>query len=1091
MTQYDWLNEDTVPSEESLNGYPSALRMPHNFNRNTVKEVLNGFLLRSNRPFIITGYTSLKQLVNFISELPDSSYFQLLLGNEPSLSSANAYKPIQQSYPEEVEAYWLSQGLSLRQSLALVRTLQKFELQRVEAQYLDLPHRMLHAKIYLAEDHAAIGSSNFSLNGLTRNIEGNVCFKKLDDEQKKNSCPRRKDETDRYSEVRQFAETLWEDKRAVDYTDTLYELLRKLLRTATWPESLARACAELLEGHWADQYIDSITPIKNTTIWPAQRQGVAQALCVLDQLGSVLLADATGSGKTRLGSVLLRAVHDRIWKKGRARNSAYTTLICPPGVRHNWLQETTLHGLQIQPYSQGLLSGSKDKGDAQLVDLSLKQSQILCVDEAHNYLNESSNRTRFLLRNMADHVILQTATPINKGQSDLLSLINILGADNFDPASIKAFNHYLQKANKDPALKEEHLKKLKKEISRFTIRRTKADFNALIDRAPLDYTDEYQRPCRYPKHNPCSFSTGESDQAISIAEEVRRLAQSLTGIGYIKRKIAVPQHLKDQFSTKELIDWRLAIAKAAAIYQIMSHLRSSRKAALAHIEGGMEPHADHKGIIHELKKAAGTPPGCAAEIAENDIPAWIHDSKAHKSASLEELQRYEEICHLLNRMDASRESTKARVLTDLIQRNGHQIVLAFDRHPVTLFNLKAHITEIAPDIEVIIATGKVGNKLKIQLEERLKPKPCEEDKHPLIVLCSDAMSEGLNFQRASAVVNLDMPSVVRLLEQRVGRIDRMNSLHERIDVYWPDDSKAFALRSDDKLIERHGTVETLLGSNVPLPDILKRQGSQPEDYRAIVDEHARHADDWDEIEDAFTTVRALIGSEGLVDQAQYEQIAKHESEIQVQLTIINDPKPWVFFCIKGSDFSAPKWVMFEDGQPGFLTDFEQISQKLLARLKGLPAQSEPIDPETQKLLDGYLDRVASMERTLLPKRKQVALTEMEAVLKAYRQDESLGRLDREYLDIWLRVLSSPLSREASIDWSSIADHWLDLIRPHWYAELESGRRKRAILLRDIRTRLIEDPIPIQKIRAALPAVPYAKAIESRIVACIITKAESD
>ncbi|WP_222224970.1 SNF2-related protein [Marinobacterium arenosum] len=815
---------------------------------------------------------------------------------------------------------------------------------------------------------------------------------------------------------------------------------------------------------------------------------MAQALCVLDQLGSVLLADATGSGKTRLGSVLLRAVHDRIWKKGRARNSAYTTLICPPGVQHNWLKETALQGLQIQPYSQGLLSGSKDKGIAQLVDLSLKQSQILCVDEAHNYLNESSNRTRFLLRNMADHVILQTATPINKGQSDLLSLINILGADNFDPAGIKAFNHYLQKPNKDPALKEEHLKKLKKEISRFTIRRTKSDFNALIDRSPLEYTDEYQRPCRYPKHNPCSFSTGESDQAISIAEEIRSLTQRLTGIGYVERKIALPSHLEEQFSTKELIDWRLAIARAAAIYQIMSHLRSSRKAALAHIQGGTDGHADHKGVIHKLEKGAGQPPGCDSAISENDIPAWIHNPEAHKAAALEERQIYLQICQLLGDMDSSRESTKARLLTDLIRQDGHSIVLAFDRHPITLFDLKARIAEIAPGIEVIVGTGKVGSNIKVRLEKRLKPKRNEEDEKPLIVLCSDAMSEGLNFQRASAVVNLDMPSVVRLLEQRVGRIDRMNSLHESIDVYWPNDSKAFALRSDDKLIERHGTVETLLGSNVPLPEFLKRQDSEPEDYRSIVDEHAKHADDWDEIGDAFAPIKALIGDRGLIDPEQYEQIAKHDCGIQVQLTIVKDPKSWAFFCIKGSDFSAPKWVMFEDGQKEFLTDFEQISQKLMERLKGVPDQSEPIDPDTQMVLDGYLDRVSSMERTLLPKRKQVALSEMGIILAAYCKDESLSHIDREYLDFWLRVLSSPLTREASIDWSTIADRWLDLIRPHWYAELESGRRKRAILLKDIRSRLIEEPIPIQRIRAELHAIPQAKAIENRIVACIITKA---
>ena len=36
---------------------------------------------------------------------------------------------------------------------------------------------------------------------------------------------------------------------------------------------------------------------------------------------------------------------------------------------------------------------------------------VLAVDEAHNFLNRSSERSRVLLGNMADHTILFTATP--------------------------------------------------------------------------------------------------------------------------------------------------------------------------------------------------------------------------------------------------------------------------------------------------------------------------------------------------------------------------------------------------------------------------------------------------------------------------------------------------------------------------------------------------------------------------------------------------------------------------------------------------------------------------------------------------------
>jgi hypothetical protein len=48
----------------------------------------------------------------------------------------------------------------------------------------------------------------------------------------------------------------------------------------------------------------------------------------------------------------------------------------------------------------------------------------------------------------------------------------------------------------------------------------------------------------------------------------------------------------------------------------------------------------------------------------------------------------------------------------------------------------------------------------------------------------------------------------------------MNSPHSLIDVYWPHDAPEFALRSGERFVERHETVDRLLGSNLPLPEEL-------------------------------------------------------------------------------------------------------------------------------------------------------------------------------------------------------------------------------------------------------------------------------
>jgi superfamily II DNA/RNA helicase len=81
--------------------------------------------------------------------------------------------------------------------------------------------------------------------------------------------------------------------------------------------------------------------------------------------------------------------------------------------------------------------------------------------------------------------------------------------------------------------------------------------------------------------------------------------------------------------------------------------------------------------------------------------------------------------------------------------------------------------------ELIRTHGVGGNKqANEKLQERLNP---ATGSGHIIALCSDAMSEGVNLQRASAMLHLDMPSVVRYAEQRVGRIDRMDSPHDQIE----------------------------------------------------------------------------------------------------------------------------------------------------------------------------------------------------------------------------------------------------------------------------------------------------------------------
>ena len=154
-----------------------------------------------------------------------------------------------------------------------------------------------------------------------------------------------------------------------------------MLRFVTWQEALARACADLLDGQWAAGYLGATAGISR--LWPSQVAGIAEALWVVENVGSVLIADATGSGKTRMGAHLTRAVRDRLWNTGRVRRDYLTVLVCPPAVEEQWRREAVSCGLTLQTVSHGLLSRKSIHGRRVPQEDEVASAQILAIDEAH------------------------------------------------------------------------------------------------------------------------------------------------------------------------------------------------------------------------------------------------------------------------------------------------------------------------------------------------------------------------------------------------------------------------------------------------------------------------------------------------------------------------------------------------------------------------------------------------------------------------------------------------------------------------------------------------------------------------------------
>ena len=1055
--------------------WPPAQRFPLNVQGRRVRDQVLADLGAAARPLIVAGYASLDYLIECAADLASTERpLRLLFGSEPYEGQRDSYASPTASFTDEMERYWLERNVSLRLSARIVETMDHVRSGRIEARILGGRQVRLHAKIFAGDAGITVGSSNFTRAGLARQFEANVRL-----------TPKEKVH---FAEARSIAENLWQ--AGEDYGAGLLELLERLLRVVGWREALARASAELLDGEWARDYLQAQAFLGDLPLWPSQEHGIADALWVLENVGSVLIADATGSGKTRLGAHLMRAVVDRIWRHGRARRAS-AVVVTPPAVRRRWREAAREAGVPLDIESHGQLSHVSSDTHDDVTD-AVRRAQVLAVDEAHNFLNPASRRTRAILGNMADHAILFTATPINRSTVDLLRLADMLGADNLADSTLDAFAGLLRRRKLDRTLTSAELETLKHELERFTVRRTKTVLNAMVDAAPERYRDAAGRMCRYPEHRARTYALHESPADRDLARSIREAAEGLHGAALLAGVLEMPDVLRRENWTEEkYLAGRIRTASRLSSYLIMATLRSSSAALLEHVAGteaaltrfGLPPDAKRQStgnVLGKLESIRGRPPESRLRVP---LPAWLSDPAEHDRACAHDQAIYRRILALAAEMSERREIAKASLLRKLARRHG--MVVAFDSRPMTLALLRRHLAALDPGLEVLLATGERRSGRRA-VEQTLQ---LGAERRRLVALCSDSMSEGVNLQAAAAVVHLDMPSVVRIAEQRVGRVDRMDSPHATIHAWWPQDAPELALRSDERFIERFETVEALLGSNLPLPDtMLGRTAGPVVTAHQAIEEFAQSQkrEPWDGLRDVFAPVRDLVsGNDALVPREVYENYRGVSARVLSRVSVVGSHEPWALVCFVGSMVGAPRWVLVRaTGQP-LVTDLPAITKLLRERL-GPHTADLPLSEGAMGWLEAVLRIIKQNELELLPRRKVRAIAEMRIVLRSYATPEHCTPDQEARLAGLLEVLDRHREADHWYDWDAVAEAWLDLVRPVWYERLATRKRTRPLLLKDIRRDLLGPRrMPLSVLLDPFERMPTLRPIDERVAACIL------
>ncbi|MES2373372.1 MAG: SNF2-related protein [Bacteroidota bacterium] len=1055
--------------------WPDHNRYPLNRKKGnaTVEEVIYSDIEKSVGYLIITGFTSLSNLVDYFgsNEFEKLKTIRILIGFEPNIRGRRKYQPVK--LDKEIKEYWLKKGLSIMSGGAVMRLIQKIDSGIVEFRYRD----KLHAKLYVGDEFAMLGSSNFSKNGLTTQEEANIRVNQTEDEK------------NQYQAIKQIAENYFEE--ATDYNDKIKDLLQELIQQTGWEEALARAIAELLEGDWLDEYREILDKLKSANLWPTQWKGLAQAISILQRQYNVLIADPTGAGKTKLSTSLVLALKHWLYQIGK-NYSTSSLVICPPLVVSKWEEEfRALKKLNSSQLSMGLLSNAGGQNKKRVVE-SLEIAKILTIDEAHNYLSALSNRTKLIKGNRAEYKILVTATPISKNIEDLLRLIELLDLDNLSDDDFKNYADLIR----NPQLRnqEQHIQKLRKFISQFTVRRTKKILNAEICKDPEKYRNKLDRTCKFPTQIELTYDTKETLEDIEIVRKINKLASAIKGVTYLTTFNKPTFEITNEESIKGYLDKRISSAKALSIYMIRSALRSSHVAVVEHIEGteaamnlfkfkGKKTTTGNK--INTIQELIATDklPRKYKLFKEIFFPDWLTDKEKHLKACEEDLALYIEISELAKQLSGKRELGKMKHLAQISKK--HKNILAFDSTVITLYYLRHLFFQTYPENKVLVASGSENDKDSNKVIDAFNLTSTSNEK--IIALCSDKMSESIDLQKASCVMLLDMPSVLRIVEQRIGRADRMDSLHEEIDIYWPKDSEEFSLKADRRLIQTNAWVDQIYGSNFNVPEDLKdRHFENVDDISASIQEYKEFIDkdeSWKGLTDSFQPIVELKeGGNALIDEKTYQAYKDVHTTVRTRVSFLENDKNWCFIALRGEQNHSPKWY-FIDNENTIYTEFPdvcyQLREHITKKSKGLPWNDD--------VLKKYIRYFKEKERELLPPKKKRALEVAEHILDRSLRRQGIDVTMKHIVQSHLELLKA--NSQYAVDYELLADEWINILQPFLNEKRDSLKRKRTVInlssLKNDKRVIFSKEVLSEMLENA----PITDEIDSKIASCIIGIAE--
>ncbi|GAA5528203.1 helicase-related protein [Herpetosiphon gulosus] len=747
----------------------------------TLASVLDRLLRRGAWADIATGYLSLSGYRLLAEPLEQLQELRLLFGQSQIADELNRelrrerYRASTRSIVERLIAFLSRDGVAIKRYTG----------------------DFFHAKAYIVNGVAIVGSSNCTASGLTGNTELNALHK----------------EQPIVESFSAWYERMWNAEASSDCKTELITTLQQS-QFGAYPYIPHEIYIKTLYEYFKDdlESANTVDPLRSIVELTAfQHEAFQKAQRILRRYHGVMIADAVGLGKTFVGKKLLELYG--YYQRLRA------LIICPAQLQTMWEREIEEARIPARIISMERL------GLADFDPRVYADSEFILVDESHNFRNPATQRYQALATIIGSgepkRVALLTATPISNSLWDLYHQIALWtrGSDAyFREAGIASLRRYFREAEQAGGSGGMLFNLLEEVVVRRTRSFIQEHFaEATISGQPLRFPERQLRTIDY------SLSAtygGLFERIIQVIEGLRLPVYNPEGY---KRALTTSE--KRQEHTNQALNGLLKanllkrFESSVAAFRISIHRlrgfieRYGQELQQGHLlQSGvyrlllqLEEDGDSLGLAQALQRLTPIDP------SEYDLIKLQADIQ-HDLAGLDR------VIGLIDPITPSQDDKLIQFRQRLSELGGQKIIVFSyfrDTARYLIDQLKADPN--LANVRMAYLSSEINPRDRQRTIERFAPRNSRtpiaaSDEYDLLI-ATDVLSEGQNLQDAAQLINYDLHWNPTRMIQRGGRIDRLGSSHSTIVIHniFPDQELETLLRLVERLQERLRAINETIG----------------------------------------------------------------------------------------------------------------------------------------------------------------------------------------------------------------------------------------------------------------------------------------